>query len=296
MTPRIVLTAEELDALHGTGPLAIAVYLTLRTAMDFATGTVGRSRPISLHGLAMATETHIPRGKGVQVAQPSEKETRLALERLSRAGLLCRLAGDRLAFSLPLALLASARPAQTGRSAGTDLFTEPGTANPAPALAFRPIAGYTGQSFRTPETGKPGTYRCTEKSYMPPPGAVENSQPIAGSTLSGGRTTEGWISNLPPASTAPAVCDLSGIEASPAELAQAMATAQRIRAREGSSQPIGPGLLRRLLAKPTQAERPGKLSSDELVKLGTERGMPPRPGESWEQYRRRLDARPMATA
>lgn len=290
MTPRIVLTAEELDALHGTGPLAIAVYLTLRTAMDFATGTVGQTRPISLHGLAVAAETHIPRGKGLQIAQPSEKETRLALERLNRAGLLHRLTGGRLAFSMPLALLASARPAQTGHSVGTDLLTEPGTANPAPALGFRPIAGHTGQAVRVPETGKPGTYQRIKEIHTPPPGPVENLHPAAGSRPSGEWTPQTPACSQGSASEAPALVGLDGIEADPEALAQAMATAQRIRAREGSTQPIGPGLLRRLLAKPNQAARPDRLADDELVRLGTERGMPPRPGESWREYRHRLAA------
>lgn len=135
--PRLVaLTDNELAALFGVGPLGALLYLTLRASMDFTDGTAGRSTPISLHGLAMACETHTTRGAGVQITQPSEKEIRGALARLQRAGLLRRLAGDRLVFSLPLALTAPVRAFQTGQSAGADLSTEQGSAKPAPVLAI----------------------------------------------------------------------------------------------------------------------------------------------------------------
>lgn len=131
----------ELDAMHGAGPLAVALYLELRRMMDYHDGTVGKSTPISLHGLARATETHITRGKGFEIRQPSEKEVRTALARLAHAGLLRRLAGDRLAYRLPLALTARARPAHTGHGAGTDLSTDPGTADTAPLQALQAEPG-----------------------------------------------------------------------------------------------------------------------------------------------------------
>ena len=137
----IALTEIELESLHGLGPLAVALYLELRRMMDYHDGTVGRSTPISLHGVARATETHTPRGRGTQIEQPSEKCIRNALDRLARAGLLRRLAGDRLAFRLVLALTARARPAHTGHGAGTDSSTQPGTADTAPALALQAEPG-----------------------------------------------------------------------------------------------------------------------------------------------------------
>lgn len=52
----IALTDAELGTLHGAGPLAVALYIALRHQMDYRTGEVGRSTPISLHGLARGNE------------------------------------------------------------------------------------------------------------------------------------------------------------------------------------------------------------------------------------------------
>lgn len=137
----IALSEAELDAMHGAGPLAAALYLELRRLMDYRTGETGRSTPISLAGLARACETHTPRGRGTQIEQPSEKCIRNALDRLARAGLLRRLAGDRLSYRLPLALTARARPAHTGQGEGTDSSTQPGTADAAPLQALQAEPG-----------------------------------------------------------------------------------------------------------------------------------------------------------
>ena len=137
----IAITEAELDAMHGLGPLAVSLYVELRRQMDYHDGTVGKSTPISLHGLAHATEIHTPRGRGTQIEQPSEKCIRNALDRLARAGLLRRLAGDRLAYRLPMALTARARPAQTGHDAGTYSSTDPGTAAAAPLQALQAEPG-----------------------------------------------------------------------------------------------------------------------------------------------------------
>lgn len=140
--PRLIaLTDREVDGLFGIGPLGVLLYLSLRRVMDFREGTAGRSTPISLNGLAMACETHTTRGRGVQITRPSEKETRGALAKLERNGLLRRLPGDALAFRLPLALTASARPNQTGHDAGTDSSTQPGTVQPASTLVMQVTPG-----------------------------------------------------------------------------------------------------------------------------------------------------------
>ncbi|TXG77740.1 MAG: hypothetical protein E6R11_06075 [Rhodocyclaceae bacterium] len=140
--PRLIaLTDREVDGLFGIGPLGALIYLSLRAVMDYHDGTAGRSTPISLNGLAMACETHTTRGRGVQITRPSEKEVRGALGKLQRAGLLRRLPGDALAFRLPLALVASARPIQTGHSAGTVLSTQPGTVQPASTLVMQAAPG-----------------------------------------------------------------------------------------------------------------------------------------------------------
>ena len=140
--PRLIaLTDREVDGLFGIGPLGALLYVSLRAVMDYHDGTAGRSTPISLHGLAMAAETHTTRGRGVQITRPSEKEVRGALAKLERNGLLRRLSGDALAFRLPLALVASARPIQTGHSAGTVLSTQPGAAQPASTLVMQAAPG-----------------------------------------------------------------------------------------------------------------------------------------------------------
>lgn len=74
----IAITADELDALYGISPLAFQVYVLLRTWMDYRTGKTGQSRPVSLAMLRAYCETHTPRGKGVQITAPSEKEIRTA--------------------------------------------------------------------------------------------------------------------------------------------------------------------------------------------------------------------------
>ncbi len=169
----IALSEAELDALHGAGPLAVALYLELRRMMDYHDGTVGRSTPISLHGLARACEIHITRGKGFEIRQPSEKEIRTALDRLARAGLLRRLAGDRLAFRLPLALTARARAAHTGQGEGADSSTQPGTADTAPALALQAEPGTPSETSTEPNRAHIDGQENQKPAAARPP-AVDN--------------------------------------------------------------------------------------------------------------------------
>lgn len=228
----IAITEAELDAMHGAGPLAVALYLELRRLMDYRAGETGRSTPISLAGLARACETHTPRGRGTQIEQPSEKCIRNALDRLARAGLLRRLPGDRLAYRLPLALTARARPAQTGHDAGTDSSTQPGIADTAPALALQP---------------EPGT-------------------PSEGTTEPNRAHIEGQENQNPAAARPPAVDNPAGATRRP----------------------------QRSAAGPTMAATPRPVCSDgedhRLLLIGRQRGIEPRPGESWAQFRGRVFA------
>ncbi|MBS0372549.1 MAG: hypothetical protein JSS57_25515 [Proteobacteria bacterium] len=225
----IALRVLELDALHGTGPLALALYLHLRAWMDYGTGISGRSRPISLAMLASYTETHITRGAGVQVAQESEKAIRVALARLTQRGLLRRLAGERLVFALPLALTAPARPKRTGRDEGTVSSTEHGTPQAAPALEDEGERGPVHAMLQWPN--------WAHIKYQ------ENLNP-----------TLPHVDNF----------DLPG----------------------GS----------RSTRKPGSAARGGGGSANcedtnRLLRLGERVGKPPRPGESWKDYRGRLMGR-----
>lgn len=116
---RFVLSSDELNQLHGAGPVAFVVYVWLRSWMDFATGVVGASHTISIRMLEECCERHITRGAGVQVERPSRKEVRVALDELLRRGLLQRRGnGDLLVFFMPCAAKGELRPNQTGPSAG----------------------------------------------------------------------------------------------------------------------------------------------------------------------------------
>lgn len=113
-----LVSPEEMDALHGAGPLACWVYVCLRSWMDFETGLVGLTRALSREMLCTYAETHTPRGSGTQVSRPSLKEIRGAIEALVRHHLLVRKGGDLLVFSMPMARTGNVRSLQTGPSEG----------------------------------------------------------------------------------------------------------------------------------------------------------------------------------
>jgi hypothetical protein len=92
------------DALHGLPWIAQLVYLrALRPYMDYATGTVGMKRGVSLKSIAEML--HVEHGQGRRdYGDPTPKAVRYALELLEREGLIERIAADRqLVFHLPLA-------------------------------------------------------------------------------------------------------------------------------------------------------------------------------------------------
>lgn len=155
----IYLTAGELDALHGCGPLGIAVYVHLRAWMDLRTGTVGASRPISRAMILAYVETHVPRGAGVETVKSTVKELRTALDRLSRAGLLLRKGNDdALVFRLPLAqtpsldqnkqgrVRAGGNDPEQGRVQGAEQGRESGRVQPSIGAGFA--------ADRDPEQGR----------------------------------------------------------------------------------------------------------------------------------------------
>ena len=269
MTAQVIaITADELEALHGVGPLAFTCYLHLRAWMDYGTGITGRSRPISLAMLRTYCETHTPRGAGVQITAPTEKEIRTALARLQRAGLLRRLAGDRLAFSLPLAVVASARPNQTGHGAGAELSTAPGTAKPAPVKAFRPEPG----TDRAPIEQPNRAHIMNQVSLSSTCELVQFLHRQDIQTAGREATLERWRG------------DGIALDA----LQKAVAVARTVRAKAASAQPVNVGLLDRILRSPPPVPTLPRIGGADLVATGTALGCPPRPGESWEAYRVRL--------
>lgn len=228
MAQLIALTADELEALHGAGPLAVSVYLHLRAWMDYSTGVVGRTRPISLAMLAAYTETHTPRGAGTQIEQASERSIRTALDRLVRARLLHRLAGDRLTFALPMALTASARPEQTRHAADSDLSTARAPCKPSRRAVF----GASNARHRA-------------RMALPNPTHLKNH-----------------VNQKPPQDQPAAVNKSAGAARRPQGLAEG------------------------------EYPSPGSDSGRQrLIALGERRGMPPRPGESWQAFYARLMSR-----
>lgn len=267
MTDQVfTLTMTELEKLHGTGALPIAIYCHLRAWMDYASGTVGRTRTLSLGMLAAYCESHTPRGQGTQIEQPSQKAIRTSLERLQRNGLLRRLAGDNLHFALPLALTASVRPNQTRHSVGTVSDTTPGTVTANTDAGFKPVPVTVSA---TPTAPNPAHIRFTENlSSTSTLAEVIHSQGI--STTGKEAIIDRWTQQ--------------GITSQ--QVKSAVNKARAVRAAEGSLQPLNVGLIDSILKAPPAPPRAH--SNDDLLKAGQAVGVQPRPGESWDQYRARL--------
>ena len=268
----ITLRGIELETLHGAGPLAFEVYVMLRWWMDYRTGITGRRRPISLAMLITYCETHTPRGAGTQFEQPTEKSIRGALERLERVGMLHRLPGRRLAYRLPLAATASARPDQTGQGEGTAPCTAPGTSKPARTLAFKHIPG-----VRYEATKPPNWAHIKNQVRLRVPQWVVDKLAAAGiDTHRDGLALEA----------------LAAKAETPYRLDKAIARAKGLRRRTGSSQSLNVGLLDSILQS-TRADPPGW---QRTTPAGKPRGFrreidpskPPRPGESWAAYFQRI--------
>jgi len=257
----IAITAEEIDALHGMGPLTFQAYMLLRTWMDYGTGITGRSRPISLAMLRAYCETHTPRGAGVQITAPSEKEVRTALARLQRAGLLRRLSGDRLAFRLPLAAVASARPNQTGHGPGAERSTERDTAKAAPLKAKRLEPGTVHAQCRQANRAHIMVHENQNQRH-PPERSVDKREPASPNDSPQDLTDiRNWLADK----WFPGDRDH-----------QAEPPAQRLR-KDGFAEGI-------------RACPPASAEETRLLTIGKQKGKEPRPGESWAAFRARLFA------
>jgi len=253
MTSQIIaVRAEEIDALHGLGPLALAIYVHLRLWMDYGTGIVGKTRPVSLGMLAAHCEAHTAKGRGTHVEQPSTQAIRTALDRLQRAGLLRRLPGDRLSFSMPMAQRAPARPFQTQHEVNADLSTEPNTGKAAPML-------------------EDTTERNTEKAC----GVRPNSTHIMYQ-----------VNQNPTARPAAAVDKSAG--PSYAGIAQTLAQAWFP---DGATPKAKGGF-----AEWARATPPASAEESRLLAIGRQKGVNPRPGESWSEFAARLFKRPQPAA
>ena len=255
----IAVTADEIGALHGVGPLAFQAYMLLRTWMDYGTGITGRSRPISLAMLRAHCETHTPRGAGVQITAPSEKEVRTALARLQRTGLLRRLPGDRLAFRLPLAVIARSRTDQTGQGAGGERSTEPAAANAAPRKATR---------------REPGTLRAESRQANPAHIMVQENQ------IPSHRQAPP-VDKRDPTLPSAEVRDLTDIR-------DWLATKWFAGDSPSRDKTTAPSSARTSLAKEARVTPPATAEELRLLAIGKRKGKAPRPGESWAGFRARL--------
>lgn len=291
----IFLSSAEIEAMHGLGPLSLAAYLNLRAWMDLRSGVVGVSRPVTLAMLAAYTETHVTRGRGFEVVQPSQKEVRCALDRLVRAGLLVRLAGDRLAFSMPMAVKGSARAENAGRNEGAARGVVRGAAKPAIGTGFDAMqgalrddppvrcrarhqsVGETASTHHTAATPEPGL-RAREAVA-----AGGRAEAIAG--LLRGKGVRLRVDD-------PVLGDLVQRGVTDDDLLAAVEVGRKARAAEGSVQPIGVRYVLALLdrVKPKAPTATWWASEQAMLAKGAEMGLSPRVGEGWSEFKGRIRA------
>lgn len=116
----VAFNQQEVEAMFGLGPAALSLYFWLRVWMDYATGRVGITRPISYEMMRTYLEEHTERGRGVQRDKGlSLDQVRRRIARLEGRGLVRRLGTEHLVFSMPLAMTKQVREFQTRRSSAT---------------------------------------------------------------------------------------------------------------------------------------------------------------------------------
>ncbi len=301
----VYLTATEIEAMHGTGPLSAFAYLWLRYWADIRTGVVGQTRPISLGMLRAYCETHVPKGAGVQIVQPSERNIRTALAGLERAGLLRRLSGDRLIFRLVLAQTlphAHSKPDAdlTGQSAaqsdGVDNSPDawPGTASGSSrsmhATRYSPRAGRPYPAHIEDQRNKPSPDSAASFAMriqnVASVAAVQNDRHEAIAALF---REQGVV--VGPGH--PVIADLAAINVSDADLLAAVDLARQAREAEGTGQPLNPGFIRANLRKAIEQKKPATVawwSSVPAMEAQARKLNIPgaRPGESLDEFKERI--------
>lgn len=270
----ITFKRTELETLHGAGPLAFQAYVLLRWWMDYRTGITGRRRSISLAMLEAYCETHTPRGAGLQIEKPTEKSIRGAIARLERAGMLRRLAGPRLAYMLPMAATAPARPIQTGHDAGTLSCTDQGTGNTPFNLAYRHIPGIKYETTKRANRAHIKNHVCERV-----PAWLLDRLSAAGIHLTGADQS---------------IIKLAELADSAERLEKAIERARQLRQRAGSIQALNTGLIRSILEgapNDTNIRHAGVPSGRPQTNRQSrvDPRTPPRPGETWDAYWLRLD-------
>jgi hypothetical protein len=301
----VYLTAAEIEAMHGTGPLSTCAYLWLRSWADIRTGAVGQTRPISLGMLRAYCETHVSKGAGVQLVQPSERNIRTALAGLERAGLLRRLSGDRLCYRLLLAQTlphAHSKPDAdlTGQTAakpdGVDNSPDawPGAASDSSisvnATRYSPRAGRSYLTHirdqRIKPSPDPAASLAMEVQNVAPATAGRKGRHAAIAALF---REQGVV--VGPGH--PVIADLAAINVSDADLLAAVELARQAREAEGTGQPLNPGFIRAKLRKAIEQKKPTTVawwSSVPTMEAQARRLNIPgaRPGESLDEFKARI--------
>jgi len=268
----VYLTAAEIEATHGSGPLSACAYLWLRYWADIRTGVVGQSRPISLGMLRAYCETHVSKGAGVQIVQPSERNIRTALAGLERAGLLRRLSGDRLCYRLLLAQTlphAHSKPDAdlTGQSAA-----QPDAVDNSPDASLGAASGSsTGLNATrySPRTGRsyPTHIGVQRDKPSPDPAAsiamrAQNVAPVA-AARNGRHTAIAALfreQGVVVGPGHPVIVDLAAINVSDADLLAAVELARQAREAEGTGQPLNPVFIRAKLRKAIEQKKPATVA------------------------------------
>lgn len=302
----VFICAAELEALHSCSPLAGMTYLWLRSFADLRSGVVGRTRPVSLSMLRAYTETHTPRGNGVQITQPSERGMRTALAALERAGLLRRVADDRrLVFLLPrmeTLSLASRKPDAnpTGKhGTAPDAGDNSSNASPVADLVPRHWANSVDVSMRVHRPNP--THIRGQRIEPSPPQTASTPEPglhaQEGAAAAAGSDRCKAVANLLRDSGVRVIgneTELINLADVPkAEVLAAVDLARQNRLDTGSTQLIGlkfvVALLDRVRQRSGKAHKQAWWSSEaSILAKGAELGLSPRPGEEWVTFKARL--------
>jgi hypothetical protein len=301
----VYLTAVEIEAMHGSGPLSACAYLWLRYWADIRTGVVGQSRPISLGMLRAYCETHVSKGAGVQIVQPSERNIRTALAGLERAGLLRRLSGDRLIFRLLLAQTlphdhskpdadltgqSAAQPDRVDNSPNASPGAASGSSISMIATRYSQRAGRSYPTHIRDQRNKPSPDSAAslamEVQNVAPVAAGQNGRHAAIAALF---REQGVV--VGPGH--PVIADLAAINVSDADLLAAVELARQAREAEGTGQPLNLGFIRAKLRKAIEQQKPTTVawwSSVPTMEAQARRLNIPgaRPGESLDEFKARI--------
>lgn len=290
------ITKAEIEALCGCSPLACRVYHLLRYKMDLRSGLVGQCYRISHAALIHASQTHIPRGAGVQIVLPSIKEMRGALAQLVRVGLIEKTGDEQ---QLIFRLIQAKTLDQTGQSAGS--ATRP--AKPRPSSKSAPSRQPTRRiQGRYQHTGlknqrKAAAAAAVDKSARPDNPPADSAAPshfataagdITGATLDQFAQQIGYPIKHHPAS----VARLRALHPNREQLATAILAAVAARKRDHNPAPLNIGFIACFLTPPRARPAPAsnwKNSWSGILAHAQTLGITPEKDEHPQAFRARVE-------